>query len=145
VAAAQRSCIDARLLLAAAGGLLLINIAGPALADDCAEAGTQSELNHCAMQSFQTADAALNRAYLKIQGRLKKDPAAERLLVTAQKAWLRFRDAECTFSASPSMDGSIYPMLIATCRAALTNARTQQLEAYLNCREGELSCPVPPN
>ena len=27
---------------------------------------------------------------------------------------------------------------------SLTTARTEQLSGYLNCEEGDLSCPVPP-
>lgn len=35
-------------------------------------------------------------------------------------------------------------MLLAGCLAELTEARAAQLDAYLACEEGDLSCPVPP-
>jgi uncharacterized protein YecT (DUF1311 family) len=71
------------------------------------------------------------------------DADGRNLLTTAQKAWIAFRDAECDFQAGNSVDGSIYPMLIAMCRTGLTQKRTEELKVYLNCDEGDTLCPVP--
>jgi uncharacterized protein YecT (DUF1311 family) len=113
-------------------------------AQDCTRAATQSELNVCAEQGLAKSDAALNAAYRRIMARLKGDAAARNLLVAAQRAWLGFRDAECAFAASGVSSGSAYPMVVTKCRDELTQDRTKTLRADLACREGDLSCPVPP-
>jgi len=75
--------------------------------------------------------------------RLKGDAATSKLLLKAQKAWLAFRDAECTFQTSAAQGGSIQPMLQAYCLDDLTVKRTVALKSYLACEEGDMSCPVP--
>jgi uncharacterized protein YecT (DUF1311 family) len=114
---------------------------GPALADDCPDQ-TQQGLNQCAEASYETADRALNAAYRGVAERLKDDPTTMRLLVAAQKAWIAFRDAECTFANAPNAGGSIYPMVHAGCMERMTKIRTKDLKDYLDCEEG-LSCPTP--
>jgi uncharacterized protein YecT (DUF1311 family) len=42
------------------------------------------------------------------------------------------------------MAGSMYPMVIAGCKESLTNVRLKDFQGYLNCQEGDTSCPVPP-
>ena len=48
-----------RILLTCAALLL----SGQALADDCANASTQAEMNTCAVTQYQTADKELNETY----------------------------------------------------------------------------------
>ncbi len=130
-------------------GLATLILAAPLLAgaaraaDDCANAQDQATMNECAGKDFDKADKALNDAYRQINARLKDDAATRKLLVDAQKSWVAFRDSECTFQSSASIGGSIYPMLVASCRAGLTNDRVKQLKTYLDCQEGDMSCPVP--
>ena len=114
-----------------------------ALAQDCANATSQMAMNVCADQAYRKTDAELNAVYSQINGRLKQDKEATKLLVNAQKAWLAFREAECTFSTSASVQGSVYPMLVAQCRGGMTSKRIDELKTYLRCEEGDLSCPVP--
>ena len=68
-------------------------------AEDCRNAMTQSELNDCAYEAYRKSDAELNALYKQITSRLKDDPKQAQLLVTAQRAWIAFRDAECAFVA----------------------------------------------
>lgn len=75
--------------------------------------------------------------------RLADDADGRKLLQVSQRAWIAFRDAECAFQNDHSKDGSIYPLLMGQCLTALTKARAGQLGAYLNCEEGDMSCPVP--
>jgi uncharacterized protein YecT (DUF1311 family) len=63
-------------------------------------------------------------------------------LTTAQRAWLAFRDAECAFVGSRTAGGSISATIVASCLAGLTDKRTDALKAYMDCPEGDLSCPV---
>jgi uncharacterized protein YecT (DUF1311 family) len=103
-------------------------------------------MNRCADKSFQQADSELNALYRQITNRLKGDgDAAETLkaLVAAQRAWVAFRDAECAFVGSGTIGGSVHPMIVASCRAGLTEKRIADFKAFLKCQEGDLSCPVP--
>ena len=115
----------------------------PAMADDCENAQSQTDMTECAAKALQHADAKLNAHYKEIEGRLKDDAPTRKLLVSAQRAWIAYRDAECTFQPSGAEGGSAYPMLVASCKAGLTTERAKALEDYLHCQEGDLSCPVP--
>lgn len=117
----------------------------PALAaEDCSRLSTQQEMNICAARNLDVADAALNEAYRKIEARLGKDTAPLGQLRDAQRAWIAFRNAECAFAASGVEGGSIYPMIHADCLREATEARTAALQTYLDCAEGDLSCPLSP-
>jgi uncharacterized protein YecT (DUF1311 family) len=129
--------------LLSASILLLACLAGTAHAQTCGDSATQAELNACASASYKDADAALNQSYGDIVARLKDDPDGKARLQKSQRAWIAWRDDECAFATGPSADGSIYPMLLANCLEALTAARTDGLNVYLSCEEGDMSCPVP--
>ncbi|MGK9164662.1 DUF1311 domain-containing protein [Inquilinus limosus] len=115
----------------------------PAAAQDCPD-DSQAGLNQCAGAAYKKADAALNATYRQIMARLKGNDAAAKALVAAQRAWIAYRDAECRFMASGVEGGSVQPMIVAQCLEQVTSQRTDDLEALLNCEEGDLSCPVPP-
>lgn len=116
----------------------------PSAAQDCGDEATQTDMNMCAGRAFDAADDLLNRLYKQMTARLSDDTAATRLLVTAQRAWISYRDAECGFAASGVEGGSIYPMILSQCLTDLTNARAADFSRYLSCEEGDLSCPLPP-
>jgi uncharacterized protein YecT (DUF1311 family) len=135
---ATRTALIATLALACA-------LAFPAgAADRCDDAQDQATMNRCASAAYQAADRELNAAYEEIRGRLASMPETARLLRDAQRAWIAFRDSECTFATSSAEGGSIQPMLAAQCAETLTRSRTDMLNHYLACEEGDLSCPVPP-
>jgi len=113
-----------------------------ALAYECQDQ-TQRGLDICADANFQKADAALNASYKEIVRRLKDDAPTTKLLVTAQKAWLAYRDAECAFSSSANSGGSIYPMVFSICLEEVTQQRTKELGVFLKCGDGDTGCPVP--
>jgi uncharacterized protein YecT (DUF1311 family) len=131
-----------RALSAVAAGALSLAGTG-AIAQPCGDQSTQLALNRCADAAYGKTDGELNVAYREITTRLAADAEGKRHLVAAQRAWLAFRDAECAFATAASADGSIYPMLRANCLDGLTGARLTQLRRYLDCQEGDLSCPVP--
>lgn len=115
----------------------------PARADDCPNATSQTQMTVCADQACKKSDAELNSVYKQITTRLKSNQDDAKLLVVAQRRWLAFRDAECAFSSSGTVGGSIQPMLVTQCRDELTGKRAEQLKRYLHCQEGDMTCPVP--
>ncbi len=110
---------------------------------DCANASDQATMNQCAGQDFKAADKELNTVYQQITARLKNNPDGKKLLVSAQRAWIGFRDAECKFSASGVAGGSVYPLIYSNCMTSMTKTRVESLKQYLKCEEGDMSCPVP--
>lgn len=112
-----------------------------AWAQACGDRPTQADMNDCAGAAYRRADAALNDAYRRVTARAASVP---RQLVAAQKAWLAYRDAECGFETALYEGGSVRPFLAAQCLEGMTRQRTSQFEAWLRCKEGDLSCPLPP-
>lgn len=110
-------------------------------ADKCADPQDQMTMNECAAASFAASDKQLNELYKQIVGRLKDDSDATKLLIHAQREWVNFRKAECAFQSSGGGSGSQMTELM--CANDLTQKRAKDFERYLNCEEGDLSCPVP--
>jgi uncharacterized protein YecT (DUF1311 family) len=127
--------------------LSLVATAFPAIARAAGACETsnssQAEMTECYGNAYKKSDGELNAVYRQIIGRLKNDKATTTLLVTAQKAWVGFRDAECAFSTSGNAGGTVYPMIQAICLDGLTTKRISDLRTYLKCEEGALDCPVP--
>ncbi|RBO89691.1 lysozyme inhibitor LprI family protein [Pseudochrobactrum asaccharolyticum] len=110
---------------------------------DCDKAEDQATMTKCANDELAKADKQLNANYKKIESRLADDEDTKKLLITSQRLWMKFRDAECNFATSTIAGGSLHPMMVAMCRSQLTSDRNKQLSNYLNCEEGDLTCPVP--
>jgi uncharacterized protein YecT (DUF1311 family) len=106
---------------------------------DCYETALgQMPMNLCAHEHAQKENAALDKVYKKLMGKIS--PAGQAKLKLARDAWTVFRAEECEFETLGTMSGSIHPMVISECYAYLTNEYTKLLEAQLNCVEGDLSC-----
>lgn len=97
---------------------------------NCNNAQTQVEINQCAQISYQNADKKLNQVYQKLVPTLSS--SSKKKLVTAQQAWIKFRDANCEFETSQYEGGTIAPTIYFGCLEQTTQQRTQQLEEYLN-------------
>ena len=90
-----------------------------------AHAQTQTEMNADADADFRKADAELNAIYAQAKAALDKEGRAK--LVTAQRAWLAYRDAQAALEADSARGGSMAPMLHAMALTELTETRTAQL------------------
>lgn len=129
-------------------GPIVIALAPIARADNCNNAPDQTSMNECSAKASKRADDELNLLYQRIMGRLKEggaDSADTRTaLVAAQRAWIAFREAECAFVGSRTAGGTIGPTIVASCLTDLANDRINDFKRYLKCKEGDLSCPLPP-
>ncbi|WP_368543465.1 lysozyme inhibitor LprI family protein [Enterobacter soli] len=127
-----------RYLLASAALLLSTG----ALADECASASTQLELNTCTAKQYQAEDKKLNQTY---QAAFKRAAAPQQaLLKKAQLAWIALRDADCAFIGSGTEGGSVQPMIVSQCMTEKTVEREAFLASLMQCEEGDLSCPLTP-
>jgi uncharacterized protein YecT (DUF1311 family) len=113
-------------------------------AEDCDVPNrSQADLDNCYGNLYKASDAQLNALYKQIESRLKDDTETTKLLVSAERAWMAFRDAECDFSTSGVSGGTLYGMIHTICLDRLTIKRMDDLKTYLKCQEGALDCPVP--
>ncbi len=117
---------------------LAFGVAGAA-AKDCSALQTQQDLNICEGKNLEEADARLNEIYAKLTA--KTDANAKPKLVEAQRAWIKFRDAQCDYETLDSVGGSIHPMDVAICHTELTKARTKTLERQISCPNRDSVCP----
>jgi uncharacterized protein YecT (DUF1311 family) len=83
------------------------------------------DMNICADRDYQRTDKALGHAYTAAMA--TEDAKGRDLLRASERAWITFRDAECTYQANASAGGSIQPMEYSNCLTDLTKTRTKQL------------------
>jgi uncharacterized protein YecT (DUF1311 family) len=125
-----------RFFLAAVGALICAATATPAAAQqtrgDCGAEHTTLAMRACYARAAATADAELNRVYRTLVGTLGAGRRAK--LLTAQRAWLKYRDAHCAFMASESEGGTLEPVQRAACAVETTRARTRELRGALPVR-----------
>lgn len=95
----------------------------------CAQAQTQIEMNDCAAKESRAADQKLNKLYAELAAKLEPERLAK--LKEAERAWIKFRDADCDFQSSLYKGGSIYPMIYNGCLTDNINHRLKQLEQML--------------
>jgi uncharacterized protein YecT (DUF1311 family) len=101
-------------------------------------AQTQPEMTAAEADKFKQADKELNAAYGRLLAKIS--PAGQSALREAQRTWLRFRDQECEFETLGTKDGTVHPMVLLMCKTGLTEMRTAELVAQIECKEGDLSC-----
>ena len=121
--------------------LFLLALISPAQALDCSDTSnmTQVEMNQCAGTSYEAADAKLNATWKKLFPRLKQmdeglsaeEKGLADTVLQAQRNWIAFRDAHCRSEGLVYRGGSIVPLIVGSCLASLTQARTRQLEQLL--------------
>lgn len=114
---------------------------------DCANPQDQYSMTYCAGVDYESADAELNRVWPQARAAAKRQdeyiaddarsrglPTASEALLAAQRAWLKFRDAECEYQSYAFFGGTGQPMIGSLCLAQLTRERTEQLRQGLNDR-----------
>lgn len=128
------------------GALLLLLASDPAHYPVCnqkkADQGVQQEMNICAAADYRAADTALNAQWKITMAKMKmRDSNAADLsfrvakvqrvkeLLTAQRAWIIYRDAHCASEGFRAAGGSLQPLLVSTCKTDLTQDRTAALKA----------------
>lgn len=111
-----------------------------ALANECDTATSQSQINDCAALELRQADSELNEAYAELKARYAKFGKVQGKLVEAQRAWLKYRDAECALTVFPNIGTTAEAMVRSQCLANLTRQRLTDIRLKLACQEGDLTC-----
>jgi uncharacterized protein YecT (DUF1311 family) len=113
----------------------------------------QAELDHCkdtepgninqmlcAMAADKTVDAVLNALYGKIVTKLKQtnDPDHDikersellKRLIASERAWITYREAECSHASASYLGGSGEGTLLAYCRLSMREDRVNNLYRF---------------
>jgi uncharacterized protein YecT (DUF1311 family) len=106
---------------------------------ECDDGGTQN-MTRCFGAKRQEADDELNDIY----GQLKADLVDPRVFVKAQRSWIAYRDAECTYQSSGyACDSGISGMCSLSsglCQIRLTCERVKLLREHIDTKCN--GCPV---
>ncbi|MCU0947921.1 MAG: lysozyme inhibitor LprI family protein [Porphyrobacter sp.] len=129
--------------------LLMQAAAPPDPAWNCADPQFQQEMNWCAGQDYEAADQELNAQWAITRAAMTardadwaplrsadKRPGWSASLLAAQRGWLRYRDAHCALEGYEARGGSLEPLLVLTCKAQATRARTAELKALVERPDG---------
>lgn len=125
--------------------LILLVLLAPAAGSqdwDCTDPHNlpQQAMNYCAGLEFEAADAELNAIWPSLIEQAEENdalgiddgrPGYREALVAAQRAWIAFRDANCTYDGYQAKGGSLEPLLVATCKTAMTEQRIGDLKNTL--------------
>jgi uncharacterized protein YecT (DUF1311 family) len=91
----------------------------------CDDEMTQTGLNVCFANAYKSEESRLKVTYNHYLTILSSTDKTN--LLTAQEAWLRYRDAECKAVADQFEGGSMQPMQFSSCMYELTLARIREL------------------
>jgi uncharacterized protein YecT (DUF1311 family) len=119
----RRALLPALAIAAAAFSAVAAGASGapaPRAPANCESATTTAAILDCLDGRLRRAEAALDRA----SDRLRALPGVDRArLGAAQRAWARYRMAECTFAGSLNAGGTLASVNDLACRLRLTNQR----------------------
>lgn len=119
---------------------MLLALLPAAHALDCQTAATQADMNTCAYEEFLAANAKQAAAIKTLDARLTS--ADRQRWRAAQKAWIAWRTAQCSFEGGAATGGSAREMLRWQCVTRLTRERTAAIVRLSSCAEGDLACPA---
>lgn len=110
-----------------------------AAATNCGDKPSQTGMTMCQGTAAAQADRDMTRAWTHVYAEMQQadrgEPKTERstpgfaaALLASQRAWLKYRDAECQIESYESLGGSLQPFTYNLCLTDLTKARTRQLQ-----------------
>lgn len=91
--------------------------------------GVTHAMLDCIATETKAQDVRLNKAYKELMAQLT--PERKKQLQEAQRAWLKYRDANCGFYADPD-GGSLATVNSNDCFMTATASRAKELEGFKN-------------
>jgi uncharacterized protein YecT (DUF1311 family) len=91
--------------------------------------GVTSAMIDCIVAETKMQDARMNKAYKALVAELTSSRKSQ--LLTAQRAWLKFRDANCDYYADPD-GGTMARVSSNDCVMSATASRAKELEGFAN-------------
>jgi uncharacterized protein YecT (DUF1311 family) len=124
--------------------LISLALAGLLLAAqpvDCDNALTQADMNQCAGRGAREADAELNSLWPNLVRQMQAadregntNGEGEKRLRAAQRAWIAYRDAQCTLEGADALGGSMETLLVQGCLEQMTRRRINELTMMMGSR-----------
>ena len=111
----------------------LATACAPALALDCKNAMSTPEINECAAAEQKAVESKLNQVYRRVIKSLetnKDSAAAKDKLVLAQRAWVKFREADCDAVYENWAGGTIRTVMYISCMRQHAEQRIKDLEGF---------------
>jgi uncharacterized protein YecT (DUF1311 family) len=105
--------------------------------DGC-DSGAHRPMLICGSFAFTSADIELNDLYKKLMRQLTTKSAKDKL-ISAQKAWIAYRDQSCEYESEGYTGGRDWSSVFVGCKTTATLARIAKLKEYLGCKEP--GCP----
>jgi len=99
---------------------------------DCKNPKYTPEFNYCAEVAYKEADKKLNTTYRKVLSELNDED--KQALVTIQRDWLKFRDAQCELETKETKKGTIWYQVNTECKTRMTISRSSDIELILEYR-----------
>jgi uncharacterized protein YecT (DUF1311 family) len=87
--------------------------------------GVNPDMIDCILAETKQQDARLNENYKRLMSKLSEE--RKKALLEAQRAWIRFRDANCTFWDDPA-GGQSAAVTAKECILTMTADRASELE-----------------
>ncbi len=104
---------------------------------DCNKASNTMEINECASIEQQKVEAKLNQVYQRVLKGMEKDYASDgnfadmkKSFVNAQRAWIKFREADCDAVYQKNIGGTIRNVMHISCMQAHAKRRIEELEEF---------------
>ena len=94
---------------------------------------TQIEMNQKASTNYKKADAKMALIYKKVQMETVSDND-KKLLLDAQRTWIKYKEAHCKSASASYAGGSIKPLIYFNCLTEITRERIKQLNIYLGIK-----------
>jgi uncharacterized protein YecT (DUF1311 family) len=110
--------------------LLLALWSTSSFALDCKNAVTTPDINECAAAGQKQIEAKLNQTYQGVLKSLDDDKETKKALVAAQRAWVKFREADCKAVYQRSSGGTIRTVMYIGCMQNRAETRIKELEDY---------------
>jgi len=101
------------------------------------DAMSTADYNQCIDTAYSAADAELNSVYNKIKSSYSKEKDEDsketlRRLKASERAWITFRDANCTLAGVQMLGGSGEGPMIGGCQVTTTISRVKELNSIFN-------------
>jgi uncharacterized protein YecT (DUF1311 family) len=118
--------------------LMLYAVAVSTHAGECTKETSDVLRQECKTKEIHEADSKLNEIYRQLNAQLVTDKSAHKGLQTAERAWIRFRDASCAFEAEHLgsdkgwLSAALKEYSRSECIYRMTKQRTIELGTYTN-------------
>jgi len=95
----------------------------------------QLNLNFCSGYDYKVKDAKLNDLYKQQMSRIK-GTNDEKRFINAEKAWLKYVEADCLYQVGPREEsGTIWALLENNCKISHFEQRIKLLQSFVECTQ----------